>query len=163
MVVTKAAEKVIKTLRERAAKIWKIDAEAVTWENGEARPAGDNAGKFEPLSLAQIAAKASETGGPIGAGSSLNTEGRRGRLRARTSATSRSIRDTGKVQVMRYTAFQDVGRAIHPELCRGPDPGRRRPGHRLGAERGVHLRQATASSITRASSTTACPSPPTCR
>ena len=26
-------------------------------------------------------------------------------------------------------------------LCRGPDAGRRRPGHRLGAERGVHLRQ----------------------
>ena len=28
-----------------------------------------------------------------------------------------------------------------PRLCRGPAPGRRRPGHRLGAERGVHLHQ----------------------
>src|SRR5260221_2370041 len=73
MVVTQSAEKVIKTLCERAAKIWKIEPEAVTWDNGYARPAGDNAGKFEPLSLAQIAARATETGGPIGAGSSANT------------------------------------------------------------------------------------------
>ena len=28
-----------------------------------------------------------------------------------------------------------------PRLCRGPAPGRRRAGHRLGAERGVHLHQ----------------------
>ena len=28
-----------------------------------------------------------------------------------------------------------------PELRRGPDPGRRRAGHRLGAQRGVHLRR----------------------
>src|ERR1700730_4120067 len=68
MVVTQSAEKVIKTLCERAAKIWKIDAEAVSWDNGYARPAGDNAGKFEPLSLAQIAARANETGGASGGG-----------------------------------------------------------------------------------------------
>ena len=80
MVVTKATEQVIQTLRERAAKIWKIDPEAVAWENGEARPAGANAGEFPPLTLAEIAAKASATGGPINARSSLNTEGRGGRL-----------------------------------------------------------------------------------
>ncbi len=28
-----------------------------------------------------------------------------------------------------------------PGLCRGPVPGRRRAGHRLGAERGIHLRR----------------------
>ncbi len=28
-----------------------------------------------------------------------------------------------------------------PVLCRGADPGRRDPGHRLGAQRGIHLRQ----------------------
>ncbi|HTB36693.1 MAG TPA: hypothetical protein VK777_06405 [Reyranella sp.] len=36
MVVTQAAEKVITQLRERAAKIWKIDPDAITWDNGEA-------------------------------------------------------------------------------------------------------------------------------
>ena len=60
---------------------------------------------------------------------------------ARISAMSRSIPIPAARWVTRYTAFQDVGRAIHPDYCRGPDPGRRRPGHRLGAERGVHLQQ----------------------
>src|SRR6202022_4602559 len=45
MVVTQSAEKVITTLRERAAKIWEIDPEAVKWENGAAHPASPNAGQ----------------------------------------------------------------------------------------------------------------------
>ena len=49
IVVTQSTENVIKQLCSRAAKIWKIDPEAVTWDNGYAKPAGDNAGKFEPL------------------------------------------------------------------------------------------------------------------
>ena len=140
MVVTQSAEKVIKTLRERAAKIWKIEPEAVTWDNGYARPAGDNAGKFEPLSLAQIAAKASETGGPIGAGSSINTAGAEGGFGTHICDVEVDP-DTGRA----------LGHALHrlpgcrprdpSRLLRGPDPGRRRPGHRLGAERGVHLQQ----------------------
>src|SRR5579871_5137735 len=44
MVVTQATEKVIQTLRERAAKIWGIDPEAVKWENGAAHPVSPNAG-----------------------------------------------------------------------------------------------------------------------
>ena len=35
-----------------------MDSEAVVWENGHAKPAGSNAGNFEPLSLAAIAKKA---------------------------------------------------------------------------------------------------------
>src|SRR5258708_35216086 len=42
MVVTQAAEKVITDLRRRAALIWKIDPDAITWDNGEATPARDN-------------------------------------------------------------------------------------------------------------------------
>src|SRR5262249_36730697 len=72
MVVTQAADKVITDLRKRAAKIWKIDPDAVKWEDGEAKPAGDNAGKFDPLSLAQLAARATETGGPIGENAATN-------------------------------------------------------------------------------------------
>ena len=141
MVVTQSAEKVITTLRERAAKIWKIDPEAVNWENGEAHPAGPNAGEFEPLSLAELAAKAPATGGPIGAGVQLNTEGAEGGFATHICDVEVDP-ELGNVRVIRYTAVQDVGRAIHPELRRGPDAGRRRAGHRLGAERGVHLQQA---------------------
>jgi CO/xanthine dehydrogenase Mo-binding subunit len=122
MVVTQSTEKVIKTLRERAAKIWKIDPDAVTWENGEARPAGDNAGKFEPLPLAKLAAQANATGGPIGAGVSLNTTGAEGGF-ATHICDVEIDRDTGRIWVTRYTSFQDVGRAIHPDYVEGQMQG----------------------------------------
>ena len=90
MAVTQAAEKVIENLSKRAAMIWEIEPDAVIWDNGEARPAGANAGDFEPLSLAEIAAKASGTGGPISAELSINTRAPAPASR-RISATSRSI------------------------------------------------------------------------
>ncbi|MFT6579709.1 MAG: xanthine dehydrogenase family protein molybdopterin-binding subunit [Alphaproteobacteria bacterium] len=118
MAVTQVAEKVIHTLRERAAKIWDIDIDAVVWEGGEARPAGSNAGEFDPLSMADIAAKAAETGGPITGQISINAQGA-------APAFATHICDvevdpeTGRVDILRYTAFQDVGRAIHPSYVEG--------------------------------------------
>jgi CO/xanthine dehydrogenase Mo-binding subunit len=122
IVATQSTEQVIVQLRERAAKIWKIDPEAVTWENGEARPAGDNAGKFEPLTLAQLAAQANATGGPIGAGRQLNTTGAEGGFATHICDVEVDP-DLGIVRVLRYTAFQDVGRAIHPSYVEGQMQG----------------------------------------
>jgi len=118
MVVTEATHKVIGTLCERAAKIWKIDPDAVVWENGEARPAGPNAGKFPPLSLAEIAAKASETGGPIGAGVQLNTTGAESGFGTQVCDVEVDP-ELGTVRVIRFTTIQDVGRAIHPSYVEG--------------------------------------------
>src|SRR6185369_14335187 len=64
-VVTKATEQVIQTLRERAAKIWKIDVEAVKWANGPALPATTKAGSFPPPSPEAVAGKASAAAGRI--------------------------------------------------------------------------------------------------
>src|SRR6185295_10505661 len=75
MVVTQSTETIIQTLRERAAKIWEIDPEAVKWEQGAAHPVSPNAGQFEPLTLQELAEKAPAMGGPIGAGVQLNTTG----------------------------------------------------------------------------------------
>jgi CO/xanthine dehydrogenase Mo-binding subunit len=122
MVVTRATETVIQTLRERAAKIWKIDPEAVVWENGHARPAGPNAGDFKPLSLKELAEKASATGGPVTGTCSLNTEGAAGGFGTHICDVEVDP-ETGKVQVIRYTAFQDVGRAIHPSYVEGQIQG----------------------------------------
>jgi CO/xanthine dehydrogenase Mo-binding subunit len=122
MVATKATEQVITVLRQRAAKTWKIDVEAVVWENGEARPAGSNAGEFPPLTLAHLAAKASATGGPINARSSLNTEGAAPGFATHICDVEVDP-ETGKVQILRYTAFQDVGRAIHPSYVEGQIQG----------------------------------------
>lgn len=122
IVVTQSAEKVIKTLRERAAAIWKIDPDAVKWEDGEARPAGDNAGKFPALTLAQLAARASETGGPIGAGVQLNTTGAEGGFGTHVCDVEVDV-ELGIVRVIRYTSIQDVGRAIHPAYVEGQMQG----------------------------------------
>ena len=90
MVVTQSTEKIIQTLRERAAKIWEIDPEAVKWEQGAAHPVSPNAGQFEPLTLEELAEKAPAMGGPIGAGVQLNTRAPTA-ASARISATSRSM------------------------------------------------------------------------
>ena len=122
MVVTQSTENVITQLKARAAKIWKIDPDAVTWEDGEAKPAGDNAGKFEPLSLGQLAAQANATGGPIGAGTQLNTTGAEGGFATHICDVEVDP-DLGIVRVLRYTSFQDVGRAIHPGYVEGQMQG----------------------------------------
>ncbi len=122
MVVTQSTEKVIRTLCERAAKIWKIDPDAVVWEDGEARPAGENAGKFPALTLADLAARATETGGPIGAGVQLNTTGAEGGFATHICDVEVDL-DLGIVRVIRYTSFQDVGRAVHPSYVEGQMQG----------------------------------------
>lgn len=122
MVVTQSTENVIGQLKARAAKIWKIDPEAVIWENGEARPAGDNAGKFEPMTLGQLAAQANATGGPIGAGTQLNTTGAEGGFATHVCDVEVDP-ELGIVRVLRYTSFQDVGRAIHPGYVEGQMQG----------------------------------------
>ncbi len=122
MVVTQSSEKVITDLRTRAAKIWKIDPEAVTWQDGEAIPAGENAGKFPALTLKDLAAKASETGGPIGAGVQLNTTGAEGGFATHVCDVEVDV-DLGIVRVLRYTSFQDVGKALHPDYVEGQMQG----------------------------------------
>jgi|TARA_B100000768_G_scaffold114358_1_gene105864 CO/xanthine dehydrogenase Mo-binding subunit len=118
MVVTESAQIVIGQLKQRAAKIWGIDEDAIEWENGEARPAGDNAGKFDPLSLAELASKATATGGPIGAGYQINTEGAEGGFATHICDVEVDM-DLGIVRVKRYTSIQDVGKAIHPDYVEG--------------------------------------------
>ncbi|MFT5509312.1 MAG: CO/xanthine dehydrogenase Mo-binding subunit [Hyphomicrobiaceae bacterium] len=122
MVVTQSANELITILRTRAAKIWEIDPEAVVWENGHAKPAGSNAGAFEPLSLAAIAAKASATGGPINARASQTTAGASGGF-ATHICDVEIDRETGHVKLLRYTSFQDAGRAIHPSYVEGQMQG----------------------------------------
>ncbi|WP_372884726.1 xanthine dehydrogenase family protein molybdopterin-binding subunit, partial [Shimia sp.] len=61
----RAAEECIGKLCRRAADKWGIDPEAVIWEDGSAKPSGPNAGDFDPLSIAEIAAEMGSTGGPI--------------------------------------------------------------------------------------------------
>jgi CO/xanthine dehydrogenase Mo-binding subunit len=118
IVVTQSTEQIITTLRQRAAKIWDIDAEAVKWENGAAHPVSANAGQFEPLTLKELAEKAPSQGGPIGASVQLNTQGAEGGFGTHLCDVEVDV-DLGIVRVIRYTTIQDVGHAIHPGYVEG--------------------------------------------
>ena len=122
MAVIEASKDMIGQLCERAAKIWNISADAVEWVDGEARPAGANAGEFEPLSLAELAKLAGKTGGPIVGRAQINAQG------AGPSFGTHVVdvdvdRETGRVEILRYTAVQDAGRAVHPGYVEGQMQG----------------------------------------
>jgi CO/xanthine dehydrogenase Mo-binding subunit len=122
MAATMAAEKVVDQLKQRAAQIWDITADAVDWRDGAAHPAGTNAGAFEPLSLAEIALKAARTGGPVTSEVSVNAQGAGPGFGVHI-ADVEVDKETGQVSVVRYTAVQDVGRAIHPSYVEGQIQG----------------------------------------
>jgi len=122
MAVTQAAERVVEDLKQRAAQIWEIPADAVEWRDGKAYPAGSNAGAFEPLDLAALALKAGRTGGPIGAEVSLNAQGAGPGFGAHICDVEVD-KETGAVKILRYTAVQDVGKAIHPSYVEGQIQG----------------------------------------
>ncbi len=122
MATVQAAENVIEQLKKRAAMIWDISPDAVDWKDGEAVPAGANAGGFDPLPLAAIALKAGKTGGPIGAEISLNAQGAGPGFGVHICDVEVD-QETGFVKILRYTAVQDVGRAIHPSYVEGQIQG----------------------------------------
>ncbi|HEX3575571.1 MAG TPA: xanthine dehydrogenase family protein molybdopterin-binding subunit [Rhodopila sp.] len=122
MAATQAAEKVVEDLKKRAAQTWDIPVEAVEWKDGMAYPAGSNAGAFEPLDLATLALKAARTGGPLVAEVSVNAQGAGPGFGAHICDVSVDA-ETGAVTIERYTAIQDVGKAIHPSYVEGQIQG----------------------------------------
>ncbi len=117
-----AARDAIGKLCGRAAQIWGIPAEAVVWEKGHAKPSGANAGNFEPLSLADIAKTAANTGGPIAGHFEVNAEGA-GVSFSTHIADAEVDPETGRTQITRYTVVQDAGKAIHPSYVEGQFQG----------------------------------------
>jgi len=122
LAVVNSVRDMIRELKVRAAKTWGVDPEAVIWEDGMAKPAGSNVGEFEPLSLAQLAATAGKTGGPINGHAQLNAQGA-GPGFGVHCVDLKVDHDTGCVHIDRYTAAQDVGTAIHPSYVEGQIQG----------------------------------------
>ena len=122
LAVVEAARDAVRQLCERAAKIWEVEPDGVVWRDGQAHPAGSNVGDFEPLSLADIAAGTPKTGGPICGHNAQNVQGA-GPGFATHVCDVEVDPETGRVTVLRYTAVQDVGRAIHPSYVEGQIQG----------------------------------------
>jgi CO/xanthine dehydrogenase Mo-binding subunit len=122
MATVEAAKAVIREACNRAAKLWELPAEAVAYEDGMVKPAGDNAGKHKPLSLADIGKLAGKTGGPIVGTSSINAHGAAPSFGTHIADVEVDP-ETGRIQVTRYTVIQDAGRAIHPSYVEGQYQG----------------------------------------
>jgi CO/xanthine dehydrogenase Mo-binding subunit len=122
MATVEAAREVMKEACKRAAKLWELPEDAVEYKDGAVRPAGPNAGKHNPMSLAEIAGIAGKTGGPIAGYARINAHGAAPSF-ATHIADVEVDPETGKVTVVRYTAIQDAGRAIHPSYVEGQYQG----------------------------------------
>jgi CO/xanthine dehydrogenase Mo-binding subunit len=104
-------------MKQRAAAIWECDPAAVEVMEGVYRRNG------AALTFKELAAKISELGlDPVVGRASVSPEGS-------TNAFGVHIADvevdpeTGKVTVLRYTAIQDAGKAVHPSYVEGQMQG----------------------------------------
>jgi CO/xanthine dehydrogenase Mo-binding subunit len=121
MAVIQACEEVIVILRSRAAGMWSVDVSATEWRSGEVHClSGDKAGAN--LTMGAIAAKAGFSGGPIAAEAALNAQGFLPGFGVHICDTEVD-RETGQISVIRYTAVQDVGTAIHADYVEGQMQG----------------------------------------
>ena len=103
-------------MSQRAALLWECDAAEVKFAGGVFSRDGVS------LTFKELAAKLDETGGLITARASVNPQGS-------TNAFGAHIVDvevdpeTGKVAILRYTALQDAGQAVHPSYVEGQMQG----------------------------------------
>jgi CO/xanthine dehydrogenase Mo-binding subunit len=121
MAVIKAAQDVRDQLCARAAKIWEIDASCVAWERGKA-VALNGASDKEPLTVGDLAKKMTATGGPIVGRGSVSAPMAGPGFGAGICDIAVD-KETGVSHVTRYTAIQDVGKAVHPAYVEGQVQG----------------------------------------
>ncbi len=122
MAIVKSARAAIKVLCKRAAMMWDVPEDSVTFEDGYVRPASANVGDFEPLSIADIAAKAGTTGGAIAGHAEINAQGAGPGFGVHIVDVDVD-KQTGLVQIARYTVVEDAGKAIHPLQVEGQFQG----------------------------------------
>jgi CO/xanthine dehydrogenase Mo-binding subunit len=119
--VVDAANQVIAAMKQRAAAMWNVDAGEVEWRDGAALCLAE--GKVgQSLTIGAIAAKAGNSGGPIAAQAVLNPPGYLPGFGVHICDVELDP-ETGHLRVTRYTAVQDVGRAIHPDYVEGQMQG----------------------------------------
>ena len=120
--VYEAALDIRKQLEERVAKIWNLDPGVVHYDATDASLHGPDG---QIMSFREAASKLPATGGMVqGRADLVSTNvGKIGACFGAHIADVHVDRDTGKVTVLRYTAIQDVGKAIHPYYVEGQIQG----------------------------------------
>jgi xanthine dehydrogenase molybdenum-binding subunit len=114
-----AAQDVVRQMTERAARIWKVEPPEVTFADGVFHHT--NAAD-QHLTFKEVAAQLGRTGGPVMGRATVAPRGVGGAF-ATHIVDLQVDPETGKVTILRYTAVQDVGKAIHPSYVEGQMQG----------------------------------------
>ncbi len=115
----RAAQDVIAKMSARAATIWEVPAESVTYQNGVFAVAADAEKRF---TFAELAAQLPNTGNTVIGVANVDV-GEWGASFAAHIVDVEVDPETGKTTLLRYTAVQDVGKAIHPSQVEGQIQG----------------------------------------
>jgi CO/xanthine dehydrogenase Mo-binding subunit len=105
-----AAQDIKRQMCERAAKIWNCPVQEVAYQDGVLQHKQD---ADKRLTFKQLATRQNATGGPITGHAGVNPGGA-GPCIATHLVDVEVDPETGKVTILRYTAVQDAGKAIHP-------------------------------------------------
>ena len=113
-----AAEDVKGQMVERAASIWDVPVEEVEYDGGVIRH------KSEELSVTfkDLARQLYTTGGGITGTASLDPTGEGNSFGVHLVDVEVDP-ETGKTEILRYTAIQDAGKAVHPSYVEGQIQG----------------------------------------
>ena len=122
MTVVDNARECIGELCRRAAQIWDVPEDAVVYENGQCRPASQNVGEFDPLSISDITRQTTMSHGAITASTSMNVTGA-GPGFGLHIVDVKVDEETGRADITRYTVVEDAGKAIHPLQVEGQYQG----------------------------------------
>ena len=116
-----AAQDVKRQMVERAARIWDVDAGDVEYDDENAVLQHKQDSELS-ITFADLAQRLNGTGGPIVGRATVNPGGV-GNAFAMHIVDVEVDPDTGKVEILRYTALQDVGKAMHPSYVEGQMQG----------------------------------------
>jgi CO/xanthine dehydrogenase Mo-binding subunit len=113
------AEKVIKKMVDRIAGLWEIKSEDVLFDDGLFTDKNDQA---KTISFKELAARLDSTGGAVCAETTVTPQGVGFQLAAYLVDVEVDT-DTGKVEILRSTIFQDAGKAVHTDYVSGQMQG----------------------------------------
>ena len=116
LAVYELGQKLKHQLIERAAQHWEVEPTQVKYENGMFAAEG------ERMTFKELTAKIGDLGSPVMASAAVEA-GKWGPAFATHIVDVEVDPETGKVQILRYTAVQDVGTAIHPSYVEGQMQG----------------------------------------
>jgi CO/xanthine dehydrogenase Mo-binding subunit len=118
LAAVRAAEDVIRQMKERAALLWESEAGKVSYDADTATfSLGDKSMTFK-----EVADKLMSTGSPITGRSNVDATGWGGAFA--TNIVDLDVDpETGKVKILRFTVVQDAGKAIHPSYVEGQMQG----------------------------------------